>query len=516
MDVEELAPAAARPAFPVPAVRPGDPATDESQPTPIGGLPLGSVLGVTISLLLALLLGGLTALQLHREERREREVRGGLLSESLAPLASEIERVSSVGEIMKLLSSSARAEVNRGHPDFNIVLSDGTGRVIGSVLSGAKSSPPHNAIEARVPVRSAVLASGRGTLTAWQDGGGLAAEMKSRRREAWLDIGVAVLAVIFVVQLAIYVLLTRPLSHLMTIIDKVEQGYPLKLRQVDIARELRWLEWRFHRMNTSLTTSARLLVAAHRRAMEASKSRTKLGIDPMVFDPFSLDRGEEMTGHEVMRQYLRGRCALLERYRPGDPRAEAIALEVWEHDAGEAERFGEMNLRARLESAALMILDPEAFNFVSRKLKALVAARENWCAAIATNIESELAANGVTKVAIQHRTKRAAGVWRKMQERDLSLEEMSDLLAFRIIVSSQEECYLALDTVHRLFEPEPFRFKDYIAAPKANGYQSLHTSVRDSDGFVFEVQIRTVDMHRAAENGSAAHWRYRASTLHRR
>jgi GTP pyrophosphokinase/guanosine-3',5'-bis(diphosphate) 3'-pyrophosphohydrolase len=97
-----------------------------------------------------------------------------------------------------------------------------------------------------------------------------------------------------------------------------------------------------------------------------------------------------------------------------------------------------------------------------------------------------------------------------MQEKDLTLEEIHDLFAFRVVVPSEDECYLALNTIHRLFDPEPFRFKDYIVEPKVNGYQSIHTSVRDRDGFVFEVQIRTIAMHQAAENGSAAHWRYRS------
>jgi GTP pyrophosphokinase len=97
-----------------------------------------------------------------------------------------------------------------------------------------------------------------------------------------------------------------------------------------------------------------------------------------------------------------------------------------------------------------------------------------------------------------------------MREKNLLLGEIHDLFAFRVVVSNEDDCYLALDTIHRLFEPEPFRFKDYIADPKTNGYQSLHTSVRDRNGFVFEVQIRTAEMHRAAEQGCAAHWRYRA------
>ena len=276
-------------------------------------------------------------------------------------------------------------------------------------------------------------------------------------------------------------------------------------------REVRWLAWRFHRMSASLTHSARLLVAAHRRAMETSKSRPISDIDPQLLDPLNLDRNAESAGHDIMRRYLRDRCALLERYRPGDPRARAVALEIWKHDTVEAEKFGEMNLRARLENAALTILDPDAFKRVSHELDALIAARNEWCAATAEIIESALAADSVPLLAIQHRAKHAAGAWRKMQEKGLGLEDVADLVAFRIIVPSHDDCYLALVTVHRLFEPEPFRFKDYIAGPKVNGYRSLHTSVRDRDGFVFEVQIRSVDMHRAAEEGTAAHWRYRAN-----
>jgi (p)ppGpp synthase/HD superfamily hydrolase len=97
-----------------------------------------------------------------------------------------------------------------------------------------------------------------------------------------------------------------------------------------------------------------------------------------------------------------------------------------------------------------------------------------------------------------------------MQQKHLGLNEVQDIFAFRLIVADQDDCYLALHAVHRLFEPEPFRFKDYIAAPKANGYRSLHTSVCDRNGLVFEIQIRSVDMHREAEDGEAAHWRYHA------
>jgi HAMP domain-containing protein len=489
-----------------------EPLNNEVQLPPRGGLPLGAILGVAISLLVAVLLGGLTAVQLHREERRELAARQELLAESLAPLAEEIERSSSLVEISQHLSSSVRAEIARGHSDFNLVLRGGDGREVGSALTGAGTSPPPDSLQVQIPVRSALLTSGHGSLTVWQDASGFAAEMASRRLAAWLDIGATVLAIIIVVQLTIYLLVSRPLDRLLTAIEKVELGYPAKLRRGDIARELRWLAWRFHRMSSSLTNSARLLVAAHRRAMEVSKSRLSSNIDPRFFDPLDLDRSGHSEDHDIFRRYLRSRCAVLEGYRPGDPRAREVALQVWERDAVEAEIFGEMDLRARAENAALKILDPRAFDNTSRELNALIGARAEWCVATVENMKSGLVADDVPVVAIQHRAKHAAGAWRKMQEKGLGLDDVNDLIAFRVIVPSQDDCYLALETVHRLFEPEPFRFKDYITSPKANGYQSLHTSLRDRNGFAFEVQIRTVEMHRAAEEGGAAHWRYRAGT----
>ncbi len=475
---------------------------------PRGGLPLGVALGVTISVLVGLLLSGLTALQLHREVRRELAARQELLAESLAPVGAEIETAASLGAIEQRLSSSLQAEIRRGHSDFNLILSDGNGRIVGSALAGFVTSPPPDSLRAQIPVRSVWLASGRGSLTAWQGDSDFAAEMADRRRAARLDIGITILAIIIVVQLTIYLLVTRPLHHLLTSIHKVEMGYPATLRQGDIARELRWLAWRFQHMSANLTNSARLLVAAHRRAMETSKSPTNTDIDPGFLDPLDLDRPGQSAEHEILRRYLRSRCAMLEEYPPEDVRAQEVALQMWEHDAIEAERFGEMELRARVENAALKVLDPTAYQRVERELDTLVEARLEWSVTIEKTLETALAADGVSLAAIQGRTKHAAGVWRKMQEKNLILEEVHDLLAFRIVVPSEDACYLALNTVHRLFDPEPFRFKDYIAEPKANGYQSLHTSVRSRDGIVFEVQIRTVAMHRAAENGSAAHWRY--------
>jgi hypothetical protein len=504
-----------RPSVPTPPRLREDQAFDLARPPPQGGLPLGTVLGVTISVLVALVLGALTALQLQREEHRERAAREALLGEAVAPLADEIEQASKLDEIERLLSSTESAEIARGRFDFNLMLFDGEGRVVSSTSTEGSRLPPADSLQASVAVRSALLPSERGTLTVWQDASGFLAEMKGRRRSAWFNIAVIVVVAVLVVQLSIYFLVTRPLNRLLLRIEKAEQGYPVRLRQDDIARELRWLEWQFHSMGVSLANSARLLVAAHRRATEASKSRSASTVDPRVFDPLARDRGERLGDHDIIRWYLRDRCALIEGASGGDPKVSEIARQVWDIDAAEAARIGEMELCVRLENAAFRVLDKDAFARIHQERDALVAARDAWCVETAHAIETALVADGVSLIAVQHRAKHVAGIWRKMRVKDLSLEDVHDVFAFRIIAAENDDCYLALNTVHRLFEPEPFRFKDYISSPKPNGYQSLHTSVRDRDGLVFEVQIRSLAMHRAAENGDAAHWRYHASRITR-
>ena len=154
-----LSPPATEPVSSTPPSVPNGPSIDEGHLPPRGGLPLGTVLGVAISLLVALLLGGLTAVQLHREERRELEARQGLLDESLAPLASEIERSSSLGEISQHLSTSARAEIARGHSSFNLTLSDGNGRVVDSALTGTGRMGDSTICSPRVEKRPCVSRS---------------------------------------------------------------------------------------------------------------------------------------------------------------------------------------------------------------------------------------------------------------------------------------------------------------------------------------------------------------------
>ncbi len=477
---------------------------------PQGGMPLGTMLGVVISLLVAVVLGSLTTLQLRREEGDERAAREALLAESLAPVAQELEQANDIDHVQSIVRSVRRAELVHGRADVNLTLVDSGGKLVGGTSAGAGGAQPPHALEASMTLHLKALGGETGILKAWQDPAAFMAEMNAMRRSAWLDIFVTALVVILVVQIAIYLLVTRPLKRLVLNIEKLEQGYVPRFNLASVARELRWLEWRFARMTLSLTNGARLLVGAHRRALEVALSRPKALVDPRDLDPLATRGNGGSAGREMVQRYFLDRCARLEVLGARDSEAAEIARQVWEQDAPEAERLGEVELRARLENAALMVLDQGAFRRVSEQLEALVADRAQWCADTADAIRSALAADGVGLVDLQRRTKHVAGVWRKMQEKDLDLHEVHDIFAFRIIVADRDDCYLALNTVHRLFEPEPFRFKDYIADPKVNGYRSLHTSVRDRSGMVFEIQIRDVVMHREAVGGDAAHWRYHA------
>lgn len=136
---------------------------------------------------------------------------------------------------------------------------------------------------------------------------------------------------------------------------------------------------------------------------------------------------------------------------------------------------------------------------MSRRAAGLTSSRRKWLRDREAELKSALTEAGVKPRALQHRVKHLAGIWRKMKSKGLAIEQIHDIFAFRILLETEEECYLALSALHRRFEPLLLRFKDYIAEPKDNGYQSLHTCIRAPGGLVYEVQIRTVAMHEAAE-----------------
>ena len=185
-----------------------------------------------------------------------------------------------------------------------------------------------------------------------------------------------------------------------------------------------------------------------------------------------------------------------------------IALETRDVYAPLAHRFGMAQLKSELEDLAFKFIDNKEYNDLARKLNERREEREAYINRIIQPIKKELKVHNI-KAEVQGRPKHLYSIHKKMKIRNKPLEEIYDLFAIRIIVDSVEECYYVLGIIHNLFIPIYERFKDYIAMPKFNGYQSLHTTVVDHSGRMLEVQIRTWDMHRIAEMGIAAHWRYK-------
>jgi guanosine-3',5'-bis(diphosphate) 3'-pyrophosphohydrolase len=195
------------------------------------------------------------------------------------------------------------------------------------------------------------------------------------------------------------------------------------------------------------------------------------------------------------------------RYLPPAKR-ERVARETLEIYAPIAHRLGMGNLRTELEDLAFSTLEPEASARIRHELDTKRSLNERFLADVQAVIADTMQKNGLA-TEVQGRIKRPYSIYRKTNRHGKTLDELYDLLAVRVITDSVKNCYAALGVIHQLWPPVPGRFKDYIAMPRPNLYQSLHTSVIHSSGQPFEVQIRTHEMHRLAEQGIAAHWRYK-------
>ena len=193
-------------------------------------------------------------------------------------------------------------------------------------------------------------------------------------------------------------------------------------------------------------------------------------------------------------------------------RQEKIATETVEIYAPIANRLGMGKLRGELEDRALRALEPEAYNEVVELIELRRQANEDTLLEIQRIIESDLARDGVP-ARVVGRIKRPYSVYQKLKRQKVSVDEVYDLLALRIITDSVKNCYAALGIIHNIWRPIPGRIKDFIAIPRPNLYQSLHTSVIGPQGQPFEVQIRTEEMNRLAEEGIAAHWKYKEGKL---
>jgi guanosine-3',5'-bis(diphosphate) 3'-pyrophosphohydrolase len=189
-------------------------------------------------------------------------------------------------------------------------------------------------------------------------------------------------------------------------------------------------------------------------------------------------------------------------------RQQEIAQETLDIYAPLAHRLGIYWMKSELEDNALRYLHPEVYYQLKRNVAKKKAERERYTTEVIALLSKRLEENGI-EAEVTGRPKHFYSIYQKMQAQNLLYDQIHDLVAFRIIVDSARECYEALGVVHAHWKPVPGRFKDYIALPKANMYQSLHTTVIGPYGERMEVQIRTHAMHRVAEAGIAAHWRYK-------
>ena len=193
-----------------------------------------------------------------------------------------------------------------------------------------------------------------------------------------------------------------------------------------------------------------------------------------------------------------------------------ISQETLDIYAPIAHRLGMGKLRSELEDLSFQNLYPEDYKKLSAEVESRRPELEATLEKITKTIEEKLTENGVAFVSVEGRVKRLYSLWKKLKKRKLTIDQVYDLIAARIITKNdKKDCYVALSVIHDIWTPVPERFKDWIAIPRDNLYQSLHTSVIGEGGNAFEVQIRTEEMHRVAEEGVAAHWKYKESKLGR-
>ena len=186
----------------------------------------------------------------------------------------------------------------------------------------------------------------------------------------------------------------------------------------------------------------------------------------------------------------------------------AWAQEILNIDASLANRLGIWQMKWEMEDLAFRVLSPNIYRDIAKMLDAKRIERQAFIERIVREIQDELAGANIVGEVIG-RPKHIYSIWKKMQGKSLDFANLYDVRAFRVLVQDVKTCYAVLGIVHNVWQPVPREFDDYIARPKPNGYQSLHTVVMNEDGTAFEIQVRTHEMHQQAEYGLAAHWRYK-------
>ena len=188
-----------------------------------------------------------------------------------------------------------------------------------------------------------------------------------------------------------------------------------------------------------------------------------------------------------------------------------IARETLDIYSPIAERLGISKIKIELDDLSLKYLEPEVYYDLAEKIATRKSVREKYIQGIVDEVSEHIRNAGI-EAHVDGRVKHFFSIYKKMKNQNKTIDQIYDLFAVRIIVETVKDCYAALGVIHEMYKPIPGRFKDYIAMPKANMYQSLHTTLIGSNGTPFEIQIRTYEMHKAAEYGIAAHWKYKEAS----
>src|SRR5437762_1383252 len=196
-----------------------------------------------------------------------------------------------------------------------------------------------------------------------------------------------------------------------------------------------------------------------------------------------------------------------------DDRRIAVAQETRDIYAPIANRLGMSKIKNELEELSFRYLEPQTYEALRAKVDARRRATEGLIEQLRSTIAAKLNDAAVPYLEIDGRIKRLWSISQKLKKQRIELDQVYDFIALRIITSSVKDCYAALGIIHQTWSPVPGRIKDFIAMPRPNGYQSLHTSVISEHGLPFEVQIRSIEMHRRAEEGIAAHWKYKEGRI---
>jgi GTP pyrophosphokinase len=348
-----------------------------------------------------------------------------------------------------------------GETSFDVVLADGLGPEARPLLA--------QAVEwVRACYGDRVLSSGEGV---WEHALGMALIAVSLR----LDLDARVAALLFAVH------------------------------EVD-ANANEHIETRFGPLVAKLTEGLQRLNRLHVSTRTASGSPADLRAQTEVLRKMVLALAEDIR---VVLLRLASRTQTLRHFAANKHCTDLdIARESMDLYAPLANRLGVWQLKWELEDLSFRFLQPDTYKSIAKQLDERRVEREAFITASINRLKEDIAAIGV-KAEVYGRPKHILSIWNKMQKKNVNFDQIYDVRALRVLVNEVRDCYAVLSLVHELWEPIASEFDDYILKPKGNNYQSLHTAVRTADGRAMEVQIRTYEMHRHAEMGVAAHWRYK-------